>query len=266
MVLQGYNKPFFYFAFFMRILLCNDDGYRAPGLNALYHAIEDLADVIVIAPEHNCSSASQSLSLTRPLKVERAPNGFFYLNGTPADCVHLALHGFLDDLPDLVISGINHGANLGEDTIYSGTVAAAIEGHLRGIPALASSFCCGHQARHLKIHDFEKAAILVRDVVLKMIAKPKPWLLNLNIPMADAIQGIKITKLGRRKSAGSAIATDSPRDGVLFWIGHVGEPLIEETDTDFYAISQHYASLTPLQIDLTHHTHLNALNDWMNNA
>lgn len=251
----------------MRILLCNDDGYRAPGLNALARVLSDIAEVIVIAPEHNCSSASQSLTLTRPLKVEEADNGFFYINGTPADCAHLALHGFLDDAPDLVVSGINHGANLGDDTLYSGTVAAAIEGFLAGIPSLAVSYCCGAKARFLKVKDFKIAAQYAKNVVHKMLENPQdpPWLLSLNIPMLENVKGLRVCPLGRRHSAGQAQATQSPRDGVLFWIGHVGDPSPDLPDTDFEAIAQGFASLTPLQLDLTHHARLAALdgfNDW----
>ena len=249
----------------MRILLCNDDGYRAAGIRALYLALKDLADVIVIAPEHNCSSSSQSLTLTRPLKVEKADNGFFVINGTPADCAHLALHGFLDDLPDLLVSGINHGANLGEDTIYSGTVAAAIEGAFCGIPALAASFCCGEKARFLTVEDFKNAADLVRQMVLKMMHNPKPQLLNLNVPMGE-IKGVEVTRLGKRYVASPAILTDSPRDGLLFWIGHVGAPDYSKEGTDFYAVRQGFASLTPLQLDLTDFARLNDLKNWMHNA
>lgn len=248
----------------MRILVCNDDGYRAPGIHALADALSDLAEIIVIAPEHNCSSASQSLTLTRPLKVEEADNGFFYVNGTPADCTHLALHGFLDDLPDLVVSGINHGANLGDDTLYSGTVAAAIEGFLSGIPSLAVSYCCGAKARFLKLEDFKIAAQYAKKVVQKMLEMPQnpPWLLSLNVPMTDKVKGLRVCPLGRRHSAGAAQATASPRDGILFWIGHVGDPSPDLPGTDFEAVYQGYATLTPLQLDLTHHARLSALADF----
>ena len=246
----------------MRILLCNDDGYRAPGLKALADAFAEIAEVIVIAPEHNCSSASQSLTLTRTLKVEEADNGFFYLYGTPADCAHLALHGYLDEPPDLVISGINHGANLGEDTLYSGTVAVAIEGYLAGVPSLAVSYCCGsHRARFLKVEDFKVACEYAKKVALKMLETPKnpPWLLSLNIPMVDEVKGLKVCPLGKRHSAGDAQPTESPRDGLVYWIGHVGEPSPDLPGTDFEAVYQGYATLTPLQLDLTHHARMDAL-------
>ena len=249
----------------MRILLCNDDGYRAPGLKALADAFSEIAEVIVIAPEHNCSSASLSLTLTRTLKVEEADNGFFYLYGTPADCAHLALHGYLDSPPDLVISGINHGANLGEDTLYSGTVAVAIEGYLAGVPSLAVSYCCGsHRARFLKVEDFKVATEYAKKVAHKMLENPKnpPWLLSLNIPMVEHVKGLKICPLGKRHSAGAAQATESPRDGVVFWIGHVGEPSPDLPGTDFEAVSQGYATLTPLQLDLTHRARFADLKDF----
>jgi 5'-nucleotidase len=240
----------------MKILISNDDGYQAPGIVALYEALKDVADVEVVAPEQNNSAKSNALTLHSPLSVTRANNGFRYVNGTPADCVHIALSGLLDYRPDLVVSGINNGANMGDDTIYSGTVGAAMEGYLFGIPAIAFS-----QVQRDWVH-LESAARKVRDYVraieMQKLLHGAPWLLNVNIPnlpYAD-IGSLKLCRLGRRHAAEKVIIQTSPRGDTLYWIGAAG-PVKDDADgTDFHATAQGHISMTPLKIDLTDHDHL----------
>lgn len=235
----------------MKILISNDDGYMAPGIVALYDALKDIAEVEVIAPEQNNSAKSNALTLHSPLFVHRAPNGFRYVNGTPADCVHVALTGLLDYRPDLVVSGINNGANMGDDTIYSGTVGAAMEGYLFGIPAIAFS-----QVEKDWLH-LDAAAHKARELVLSMqqqqLITPKPWLLNVNIPnlpLAD-IGPMKLCRLGRRHAAESVIQQPSPRGGTMYWIGAAGAVADDAEGTDFHATAQGHMSMTPLKVDLT---------------
>lgn len=240
----------------MKILLCNDDGYQAPGIVALYEALKTIAQVDVIAPEHNNSAKSNALTLNAPLYVHDAHNGFKYVNGTPADCVHIALTGYLGYKPDLVVSGINNGANMGDDTIYSGTVGAAMEGYLFGIPAIAfSQVEKGWQ--HL-----DSAAAKARDLVQHFaglhMAGGKPWLLNINIPnrpVADLLS-TKICRLGRRHAAEPVIQQTSPRGETMYWIGAAGAAMDEAAGTDFEASRQGHVTITPLQVDLTDHAHL----------
>lgn len=243
----------------MKILISNDDGYQAPGIEALYNALKDVADVEVVAPEHNNSAKSNALTLNAPLYVHRASNGFRYVNGTPADCVHIALTGLLTERPDLVVSGINNGANMGDDTIYSGTVGAAMEGHLFGIPAIAfSQVDKGWQ--HL-----DTAARAARHLVLQLLptlkgpaASTPPWLLNVNIPNVPAAQlkGFKVVRLGRRHAAEAVIQQVNPRGETMYWIGAAGPASDAGEGTDFHASAQHHATITPLQVDLTHHSAL----------
>jgi len=237
----------------MRILISNDDGYLAPGINALAAALSEVADIVVVAPDSNRSGASNSLSLDRPLSVQRAANGFYFVNGTPTDCVHVALTGMLDYRPDLVVSGINNGPNMGDDTLYSGTVAAATEGYLFGIPAIAFS-----QGSHGWEH-IDDAARLARDVVLRHYATlPAPYLLNVNIPNRPyaELTSIVATRLGRRHQAEPVIRALDPRGKEIFWIGPPGATKDAGEGTDFYACAQGQVSITPLQIDLTHKTQL----------
>ena len=240
----------------MKILISNDDGYQAPGIVALYEALRDVADVEVIAPEVNNSAKSNALTLHSPLYVHRAANGFRYVNGTPADCVHIALSGLLDYRPDLVVSGINNGANMGDDTIYSGTVGAAMEGYLFGVPAIAFS-----QVHRDWLH-LESAARKARDLVLNMKAHQliagKPWLLNVNIPnlpYADIGQ-VKLSRLGRRHFAEKVITQVNPRGETMYWIGAAGEAKDDADGTDFHATATGHMSITPLQVDLTDHANL----------
>jgi 5'-nucleotidase len=240
----------------MRILISNDDGYLAPGINALAEALASIAEIIVVAPDSNRSGASNSLSLDRPLSVTRAANGFYFVNGTPTDCVHIALTGMGDALPDLVVSGINNGQNMGDDTLYSGTVAAATEAYLFGIPAIAFS-----QVHHGWEH-LDAAARVARDVVLRKFEMlPSPYLLNVNIPNLpyEAIGPLTPTRLGRRHQAEPVIRSQDPRGREIFWIGAPGACRDAGEGTDFHATANGMVSITPLQIDLTHQSQLAAL-------
>lgn len=237
----------------MKILICNDDGYQAPGIVALHAALSRVADVEVVAPEHNNSAKSNALTLHSPLYVHQAHNGFRYINGTPADCVHIALTGLLGYRPDLVVSGINNGANMGDDTLYSGTVAAAMEGFLFGVPAIAFS-----QADKGWAH-LDAAAATARAVVEQVLtAMPLgglPFLLNVNIPnRADAATLPRVvTRLGRRHASEPVIRQTSPRGETIYWIGPAGDAREAGEGTDFHAVASGRVSITPLQVDLTDH-------------
>ncbi|HET9978456.1 MAG TPA: 5'/3'-nucleotidase SurE [Burkholderiaceae bacterium] len=239
----------------MRILIANDDGYLAPGLAALVKAMEGLGDIDVIAPEQNASGTSNSLSLHRPLSLYRGGNGFRYVNGTPSDCVHVALTGLLPHKPDLVLSGINNGANMGDDTLYSGTVAAAMEGYLFGIPAIAFS-----QVEKGWAH-LDAAAATARAIVEAVLREPRgaaPFLLNVNIPnRADAASlPRRVTRLGRRHASEPVIPQQSPRGETIYWIGPAGDAREAGEGTDFFATASGAVSITPLQVDLTDHASL----------
>ena len=232
----------------MKILISNDDGYLAPGLISLVSAMSTIAEVVVVAPENKCSGASNALTLSRPLSVSCAGNGFYFINGTPSDCVHIALTGMLDFRPDLIISGINQGQNMGDDTLYSGTVAAATEGYLFGIPAIAFS------QEHKGWKYIEDAARFALDMVKSKVAGlTTPYLLNVNIPNCpyDEIKGIRATRLGRRHPSEPVIKSQNPRGETIYWIGPSGSAKDAEDGTDFYAVAQGFVSVTPLQIDLT---------------
>jgi 5'-nucleotidase len=237
----------------MKILLSNDDGYQAPGIVALYDAIRDLGDVEVVAPEHNNSAKSNALTLHAPLYVNVAANGFRYVNGTPADCVHIALTGLLGYVPDLVVSGINNGANMGDDTIYSGTVGAAMEGYLFGVPAIAFSQTEKGWA-HLDAAA-RKARELVRHLAASHRSGEAHWLLNVNIPNRpyEELKPFKVCRLGRRHAAEKVIAQTSPRGEVMYWIGGAGPAKDDAEGTDFHAALQGHPTITPLKVDLTDH-------------
>ena len=244
----------------MRILLSNDDGYFAPGLERLAADLARHAEITVVAPERDRSGASNSLTLDRPLTVRRAPSGFLFVNGTPTDCVHLAVTGLLDELPDMVISGINHGANMGDDTIYSGTVAAATEGYLLGIPSIAVSLTSKTG------HHFETAAKVVVDLISRHRRKPSgAWLLNVNVPdvpVAD-IKGVRVTRLGKRHKAESVVKTETPRGETCYWVGAAGAAADAGEGTDFHAVGLGFVSVTPLQVDLTNHTEMPRIAEWI---
>jgi len=245
----------------MRILLSNDDGYFAPGLAALAKALASVAEITVVAPERDRSGASNSLTLDRPLILRQAPTGFYYVNGTPTDCVHLAVTGMLDHRPDMVISGINHGANMGDDTIYSGTVAAATEGHLLGIPSLAVSLA------DYKEGNFDVAAQVVVDLVQRLRAQPfiEPMLLNINVPDCTAAQlgEIHVTRLGKRHKAEPVVKSTNPRGQVVYWVGAAGLAQDAGDGTDFYAVAQGHVSITPLQMDLTQFNQMDQVRAWL---
>ena len=244
----------------MRILLSNDDGYFAPGIEHLARALAEIADITVVAPERDRSGASNSLTLDRPLSLRRAANGFHYVNGTPTDCVHLAVTGMLDELPDLVVSGINLGANMGDDTIYSGTVAAATEGFLLGIPGIAVSLCSKAGAH------FETAARVAREIVETVVReRPQaPLLLNVNVPDVPyaELRGRVVTRLGTRHKAEPVVRTTTPRHETVYWVGAAGAAQDAGEGTDFHAVGQGLVSITPLQIDLTHTQQLPLMRDW----
>lgn len=237
----------------MKILISNDDGYQATGIVALHAALREIADVEVVAPEQNNSAKSNALTLHSPLYVHQAANGFRYVNGTPADCVHIALTGLLGYRPDLVVSGINNGANMGDDTIYSGTVGAAMEGYLFGIPAIAFS----QTEKGWK--DIDAAARAARDLVMRMqdqqLIGARPWLLNVNIPNRpfDQLKPMKVCRLGRRHAAERVITQTNPRGETMYWIGGAGPAKDDADGTDFHATAQGHVAVTPLHVDLTDH-------------
>jgi 5'-nucleotidase len=245
----------------MRILLSNDDGYFSPGINMLAEHLSSLAEIVVVAPERDRSGASNSLTLDRPLTIRKTQNGFFYVNGTPTDCVHLAVTGLLNELPDMVISGINDGANMGDDTIYSGTVAAAMEGYLLGIPSFAVSM-----SRHNPQY-FLTAAKVVEDLVrhYEKTGFPPPLLLNVNVPDIpyEELRGMAVTRLGKRHKAEPVIKSTTPRGETVYWVGAAGSAQDAGPGTDFYAVENQQVSITPMQIDLTQYKQLDALQNWL---
>jgi 5'-nucleotidase len=244
----------------MHILISNDDGYNAPGLEALVASLKQLADVSVVAPEVNHSGASNSLTLSRPLMVREASNGFFFVNGTPSDCVHVALTGLLGKKPDLVVSGINNGANMGDDTLYSGTVAAATEAYLFGIPAIAFSLV-GRGWAHL-----DSAVQAATQIVARQISHPipAPVLLNVNFPSLAAaeVKGLRVTRLGKRHPSQPVVKATNPSGEVVYWIGPAGDAQDASEGTDFGAVAEGFISVTPLSLDLTNHAQLGAVSDW----
>ena len=245
----------------MRILVSNDDGYFAPGIAALAAAVRHLGEVTVVAPERDRSGASQSLTLDRPLSVRTAANGFLYVNGTPTDCVHLAINGLLGERPDIVISGINDGANMGDDTIYSGTVAAATEGFLLGVPAIAFSLI-EHGYAHL-----DSAARVAADLVAALAPRliREPMLLNVNIPNRayEDLGPAVVTRLGKRHLSEGTIEAHTPRGAKVYWIGLAGGAKDAGPGTDFHALEQGQVSITPLDADLTHEPGLGRVKDWL---
>jgi len=247
----------------MNILLSNDDGYDAPGIKTLANYLRKIAHVTIVAPDRNRSGASNSLSLDRPLKVTEIEKDYYHVNGTPTDCVHLALTGLLDKMPDMVISGINNGANMGDDTIYSGTVAAAMEGYLLDIPSFAISMS-QHEATY-----FETAASITIDLILHYQKnKPKDaMLLNINVPdiPLEKIQGIHITRLGKRHKAEPVNKTQDTDGNTLYWVGAAGLPNDGGEGTDFYSVGHGFVSVSPIHADLTRHNQINDLKTWMNN-
>ncbi len=246
---------------FMKILLSNDDGYQAPGLAALAAALSAVAEVTVVAPERDRSGASNSLTLDLPIRAERAGNGFIWVTGTPTDCVHIAITGLLDEEPAMVVSGINAGPNLGDDVIYSGTVAAAMEGRFLGLPALAVSI-----NSHTPTH-FDSAARVARELVDMLKRRPLPpeVILNVNVPDEpyERLKGVRATRLGHRHKAEPAVKSCDPRGRTIFWIGPAGPEQDAGPGTDFHAVREGYVSVTPLHVDLTRHSALPDLTGWL---
>jgi 5'-nucleotidase len=245
----------------MRILLSNDDGYFAPGLAALAESLAPLGEITVVAPERDRSGASNSLTLDRPLMLSRASNGFRYVNGTPTDCVHMAVTGILDFEPDVIVSGINSGSNMGDDTLYSGTVAAATEGYLLGIPSIAVSLV-GRE-----FLNYATAGRIACELVQRLARAPfgAPVLLNVNVPDVpyESITGIEVTRLGRRHKAQPVVAGKNPRGETVYWVGPAGAAREAGPGTDFNALERNAVSITPLQVDLTHAQQIPLIAGWM---
>ncbi|QPG05326.1 5'/3'-nucleotidase SurE [Salinimonas marina] len=246
----------------MKILLSNDDSVFAKGIHALHEALQQHHEVTVIAPDRNCSGASNALSLHQPLRIQQLDNGFYSVNGTPSDCVHLGVNCFLEEEPDLVVSGINHGANLGDDVIYSGTVAAATEGRYMGLPAIAVSLA-SHEGNY-----FETAAQVVLDIISKLKHHPLPanQILNVNVPDIPyaELSGIKVTRQGRRHRAEGMQPSQDPFGRTIYWYGPAGAEQDASEGTDFHAIANGYCSVTPLDVDMTAHQSLEEMKDWLN--
>ena len=243
----------------MHILLSNDDGYAAEGLRALAAAVSSVAAITVVAPEQNCSGASNALTLRNALRVRTADNGFLYVAGTPADCVHLAITGMLDTVPDMVISGINAGANMGDDVMYSGTVAAAIEGRFLGLPAVAISLA--------GTSHYTTAAQVMLELLQRLQGDPLPpdTILNINVPDCPYRQltGWAATRTGARHQSQPISCESRSAQGTLYRIGPVGDESDAGPGTDFHAVAQNQVSVTPLQIDMTRHSALPAVRQWL---
>lgn len=257
----------------MKILVANDDGVYAPGIKILAETLKTIADIDVVAPDRNRSGASNSLTLDRPLRVKSLDNGYHSVEGTPTDCVHLALTGLLDEPPDMVVSGVNAGSNLGDDILYSGTVAAAIEGRFLGLPAIAVSLvgCTnnGCQNGHSNVFKhFATGAEVAKQLVMRLQVDPLPaqTILNVNVPdlpLAE-IRGFAVCRLGQRHKAEAVIKELDPRGHEIFWFGPAGAESDAGPGTDFYAVSQGYVSITPLTLDLTNFKAFEQLSGWTN--
>ncbi len=247
----------------MKILLSNDDGYHAAGLAALARSLRDQAELVIVAPDRNQSGSSHSLTLDNPLRVGRTEAGIYFVNGTPTDCVHLAITGLLKDEPDMVISGVNHGANLGDDVLYSGTVAAAIEGRFLGLPAMAVSLV-SDGSDNLDTAARAAAALLQR---LQQQPLPADTILNVNVPDRpwDELAGFQATRLGFRHRSEAAVPQLDPKGRTVYWVGPAGGGQDAGPGTDFHAIEQGFVSVTPLQVDLTRHDSVAELTQWLEN-
>ncbi|XOV81021.1 MAG: 5'/3'-nucleotidase SurE [Aestuariibacter sp.] len=245
----------------MKILISNDDGVFAKGLKVLQQHIVEQHDCVVVAPDRNCSGFSNALSLSQPLRINKMENSFYAVNGTPSDCVHVALNCFLEQDPQLVISGINHGPNLGDDVIYSGTVAAATEGRYMGLPAIAVSLV-SHEGKH-----FETAAKVVLKIVNRLFQHPLPpdQILNINVPDIpyEQLKGIQVTRQGRRHRAESMVKSEDAFGREIYWYGRVGQEQDAGEGTDFYAVANNYCSVTPLSVDMTAYQSMETTRDWI---
>lgn len=245
----------------INILVSNDDGVNAPGIIALTDALKTFAKVLTVAPDRNCSGASNSLTLTNPLRINNLDNGYISVNGTPTDCVHLAIRQLCHLEPDIVVSGINAGANMGDDTLYSGTIAAAMEGRFLGLPAIAISLA-GKKLLH-----YDSAAEYAVRIVKSLLTYPieSNQILNVNVPdlPLDQIKGIKVTRLGARHKAEGMVKTTDPAGKDIYWLGPVGVEQDAGEGTDFGAIAAGFVSITPLTVDLTAYNQLSTLADWV---
>lgn len=245
----------------MKILLSNDDGFLAPGLAELAKSLKQIAEITVVAPDRNRSGASNSLSLVNPLRVTAADNGFFSVNGTPTDCVHLAVTGLLKEMPDMVVSGINEGSNLSDDVLYSGTVAAAMEGRFLGVSSIAISLA-GPKCQY-----YDTAAEIAKQLVLRLKNDPLPQhtILNVNVPdlPLTELRGMQVTRLGTRHIAEPTIKAVDPRGRRIYWIGQPGPEQDAGPGTDFHAVNSGYVSITPLHLDLTHYEVFEQLSGWV---
>ena len=245
----------------MQILLSNDDGYQAQGLRALYDAINVIADTVVVAPDRDRSGASNSLTLEQPIRARQTDDGFIRVEGTPTDCVHLAITGLLETEPDMVVSGINAGPNMGDDVLYSGTVAAATEGRFLGYPAIAVSMA-SHTPRY-----FETGARVAAGLVQRLFQQPiaSDSILNVNVPDLpyEELQGLTATRLGHRHKAEPVVKSQDPRGRPIYWVGPAGAEQDAGPGTDFYAVRNGFVSITPLQVDLTRHQALPDLANWL---
>ncbi|MEE9451611.1 MAG: 5'/3'-nucleotidase SurE [Gammaproteobacteria bacterium] len=245
----------------MYILVTNDDGIHAPGINILAESLTQIAKVDVVAPDRNRSGASHSLTLHDPLRAEQLDNGYIRITGTPTDCVHLAVTGFLEAKPDIVLSGINDGANLGDDILYSGTVAAAMEGRFLGYPSIAISLIRGEEPH------YETAASVAKNLVLQLQSDPLPTetILNVNVPNVplNEIKGYEVTRLGTRHYAEPVITAKDPADKTIYWIGPAGPEQDAGFGTDFYAVNNNCVSITPLHVDLTYYKVFDQLSNWI---
>jgi 5'-nucleotidase len=257
----------------VRILISNDDGYRARGIHALRESLTGLGDLTVVAPDRNRSGASNSLTLEVPLRVEQADADIYFVQGgTPTDCVHLAISGLFPFEPDMVVSGVNDGSNLGDDVLYSGTVAAAMEGRFLGKPAVAVSLHTdglrGDAIRH-----FATAAHFARLIVERLLTTPlvltmgRATLLNVNVPNlpVDEVRGVKVTRLGNRHRSEAVIPAEDPRGRPVYWVGPAGASQDAGEGTDFHAVAEGFVSVTPLTVDLTNHGALDTLRTWFGN-
>lgn len=263
---RGYSEDekvarFQYIVADMKILLSNDDGYQAPGLLALADVLATLAEIVVVAPDQDRSGASNSLTLIRPLRARTMENGFIRVDGTPTDCVHLAITGLLEEEPDLVVSGINAGPNMGDDVLYSGTVAAATEGRFLGLPAIAVSMN-SHDPEH-----FASGARVALELVRRLVRSPlaENVILNVNVPDLpyERLRGLRATRLGHRHKAEPVIKASDPRGRTIYWVGPAGAEQDAGPGTDFHAVREGYVSVTPLQVDLTRHRALGTLEAWL---
>lgn len=246
----------------MRILVSNDDGVTAPGIKVLATELATIAEINVVAPDRNRSGASNSLTLRDPLRVKQLDNGYYSVEGTPTDCVHLALTGFLEPVIDIVVSGINEGANLGDDVLYSGTVAAAMEGRYLGLPAIAVSMVGEHNL------NYQTAAVIAKQLVVKLSRNklPSQTILNVNVPnlpLAE-IKGLQVTRLGTRHGAEPMVKEYDPRGRPIYWVGPPGLEADAGPGTDFHAINSGYVSITPLHLDMTHYKIFDQLSTWLN--